>query len=142
LGVTTVQLLPVHAKVHDQFLVRKGLRNYWGYNTLAFFAPESEYATGGSVTAVRDFKMMVRALHAAGFEVIIDVVYNHTGEGNRLSPTLSFRGIDSLGYYKEHPENPRFLMDYTGTDRKSTRLNSRHVKISYTVFCLKKKNKT
>ena len=115
LGVTTVQLLPVHAKVHDHFLVRKGLRNYWGYNTMAYFAPEPEYSTNGPITAVRDFKMMVRALHAAGFEVIIDVVYNHTGEGNRLGPTFSMRGIDNLSYYKENPDNPRFLMDYTGT---------------------------
>ena len=115
LGVTTIQLLPVHAKVHDRFLVERDLANYWGYNTLSYFAPEPEYASSGPLNAVRDFKMMVRALHAAGFEVIIDVVYNHTGEGNRLGPTLSLRGIDSLGYYKEHPENPRYLMDYTGT---------------------------
>lgn len=115
LGVTTVQLLPVHAKVQDRHLVEQGLRNYWGYNTLGYFAPEPEYATNGSTTAVRDFKMMVRSLHAAGLEVIIDVVYNHTGEGSRLGPTLSFRGIDNLGYYKENPDDPRFLMDYTGT---------------------------
>ena len=115
LGITTVQLLPVHAKIHDRFLIKKGLRNYWGYNTLNFFAPEPEYSTNGPLTAVRDFKMMVRALHDAGFEVIIDVVYNHTGEGNRMGPTLSWRGIDNLAYYKEHPDNTRFLMDYTGT---------------------------
>lgn len=115
LGVTTIQLLPVHAKVHDRHLVEKGLSNYWGYNTLAYFAPEPEYATQGSLSAVRDFKMMVRALHAAGFEVIIDVVYNHTGEGNHLGPTLSFRGLDNLSYYKAHPEDPRYIMDYTGT---------------------------
>lgn len=115
LGVTTVQLLPVHAKVHDRRLVKLGLRNYWGYNTLAYFAPEPEYSTNGPLTAVRDFKMMVRALHAEGFEVIIDVVYNHTAEGNHLGPTLSMRGIDNLGYYKEKPGEQRFLMDYTGT---------------------------
>ena len=115
LGVTTIQLLPVHAKIHDRFLVDRGLTNYWGYNTLSYFAPEPEYASRGPIDAVREFKMMVRALHAANFEVIIDVVYNHTGEGNRLGPTLSFRGIDSRGYYKEHPDNPRYLMDYTGT---------------------------
>ncbi len=115
LGVTTVQLLPVHAKVQDRHLIEKGLRNYWGYNTLAYFAPEPEYATSGPVSAVRDFKMMVRALHTAGLEVIIDVVYNHTGEGNRLGPTLSFRGVDNLAYYKENPDDPRYLMDYTGT---------------------------
>ena len=115
LGVTTIQLLPVHAKVQDHRLVRNGLSQYWGYNTLAFFAPEPSYSSNGSLTAVRDFKMMVRALHAAGFEVIIDVVYNHTGEGDHLGPTLSFRGIDNRAYYKEHPDNRRFLIDYTGT---------------------------
>ena len=115
LGVTTVQLLPVHAKVQDRHLIEKGLRNYWGYNTLGYFAPEPEYSTNGPLTAVRDFKMMVRALHDAGFEVIIDVVYNHTGEGSRLGPTLSFRGIDNLSYYKADPNDPRHLVDYTGT---------------------------
>ncbi|HLT48129.1 MAG TPA: glycogen debranching protein GlgX, partial [Rubricoccaceae bacterium] len=115
LGVTTVQLLPVHAKLHDRRLVGMGLRNYWGYNTLSFFAPEPEYATEGAVTGVREFKMMVRALHAAGLEVVIDVVYNHTCEGSHLGPTLSWRGIDSLGYYKGDPDDPRYLMDYTGT---------------------------
>ncbi len=115
LGVTTVQLLPVHAKVQDRRLVQQGLSNYWGYNTLAFFAPEPSYSTNGPLTAVHDFKRMVRALHAAGFEVIIDVVYNHTGEGSRLGPTLSWRGLDNLAYYKENPENKRFLIDYTGT---------------------------
>lgn len=115
LGVTTIQLLPVHGKVHDRRLVDQGLANYWGYNTLAYFAPEPEYSSSGPINAVRDFKMMVRALHEAGFEVIIDVVYNHTAEGNRLGPTLSQRGIDNLSYYKENPDNPRFLMDYTGT---------------------------
>jgi isoamylase len=115
LGVTTVQLLPVHAKLHDRHLVEQGLSNYWGYNTLAYLAPEPEYSTNGPITAVRDFKIMVRALHAAGLEVIIDVVYNHTGEGSRMGPTLSFRGLDNMAYYKEHPEEPRYLMDYTGT---------------------------
>ena len=115
LGVTTIQLLPVHAKVHDRRLVDMGLSNYWGYNTLAYFAPEPEYSMGGGLDAVRDFKMMVRTLHAEGFEVIIDVVYNHTAEGNHLGPTLSMRGIDNLGYYKEMPDNHRFLIDYTGT---------------------------
>ena len=115
LGVTTVQLLPVHAKLQDRRLVDLGLANYWGYNTLNFFAPEPEYATAGAVTGVREFKMMVRALHAAGLEVIIDVVYNHTAEGSRLGPTLSWRGLDNRAYYKENPEDPRYLMDYTGT---------------------------
>jgi glycogen operon protein len=115
LGVTTIQLLPVHAIVQDERLVRQGLVNYWGYNTLSYFAPEPRYSTNGPLTAVRDFKMMVRALHAEGFEVIIDVVYNHTGEGSSLGPTLSFRGIDNRAYYKEHPHDPRHLIDYTGT---------------------------
>ena len=115
LGITTVQLLPVHAKVNDRHLVENGLDNYWGYNNLSYFAPEPSYASSGPIDAVRDFKMMVRALHAAGFEVIIDVVYNHTGEGNAMGPTLSWRGIDNMGYYKENPDDPRYLMDYTGT---------------------------
>ncbi len=115
LGVTTVQLLPVHAHVDDHALVERGLSNYWGYNPLAYFAPEPDYAVGGPVDAVREFKMAVRALHAAGFEVVVDVVYNHTGEGNHLGPTLSFRGIDNAAYYKLDPQNPRYYMDYTGT---------------------------
>ena len=120
LGVTTIQLLPVHARVEEAHLVEKELVNYWGYNTLAYFAPEPAYTSGSSsdkdpVAAVREFKMMVRGLHAAGFEVIIDVVYNHTGEGNHMGPTLSFRGIDNLSYYKQNPSDPRYLMDYTGT---------------------------
>ena len=115
LGVTTVQLLPVHAKLQDRHLLEKGVRNYWGYNTLAYFAPEPEYSSNGSVSAVREFKMMVRALHDAGLEVIIDVVYNHTCEGNQMGPTLSMRGIDNRTYYKLNPDDQRYYMDYTGT---------------------------
>jgi isoamylase len=115
LGITTVQLLPVHAKMHRRELLKKGLREYWGYNTLAYFAPEPEYAANGPESAVRDFKMMVRALHDAGLEVIIDVVYNHTCEGNHLGPTLSWRGIDNRTYYKHNPDDKRYYMDYTGT---------------------------
>jgi glycogen operon protein len=115
LGITTVQLLPVHAKLQDRFLLEKGLRNYWGYNTLAYFAPEPEYATNGPLTAVRDFKMMVRTLHNAGLEVIVDVVYNHTCEGSHMGPTLSLRGIDNKTYYKLNPDDDRYYMDYTGT---------------------------
>ena len=115
LGVTTVQLLPIHAKVSERHLVEAGLANYWGYSTLGYFAPEPSYSTNGPITAVQDFKMMVRALHAAGFEVIIDVVYNHTGEGSHLGPTLSFRGIDNKAYYKESEASGRFLADFTGT---------------------------
>ena len=115
LGITTVELLPVHHHVHDRRLVDKGLTNYWGYNTLAYFAPDLGYATSSDPEEpVREFKMMVRALHAAGIEVILDVVYNHTAEGNHLGPTLSFRGIDNASYYRLVPEQPRYYMDYTG----------------------------
>ncbi len=115
LGVTAVQLLPVHAFLQDRHLIEKDLRNYWGYNTLNFFSPEPSYAAAGPVGAVHEFKQMVQALHQAGLEVFLDVVYNHTAEGNRLGPTLSFRGIDSRSYYKEAPESERFYMDFTGT---------------------------
>ena len=115
LGVTTIELLPVHAHVHDRRLTEAGLAQYWGYNTLAWFAPEPGYAAAGLAGAVHEFKQMVRTLHEAGFEVILDVVYNHSGEGNRLGPTLSLRGLDNLLYYKNNPGQPRYLVDYTGT---------------------------
>jgi isoamylase len=115
LGITAVQLLPVHAFLQDRHLVEKGLDNYWGYNTLNFLSPEPSYASKGPLSAVTEFKQMVKALHNAGFEVFLDVVYNHTAEGNRLGPTLSFRGIDSETYYKETPEDMQYQMDYTGT---------------------------
>jgi isoamylase len=115
LGITAVELLPVHEHVDDRHLVDRGLVNYWGYNTLGFFAPETRYASGDSPTeTVREFKSMVRNLHAAGIEVILDVVYNHTAEGNQMGPTLSFRGIDNAGYYRLSPEDPRYYMDFTG----------------------------
>ncbi|HEX7023067.1 MAG TPA: alpha-amylase family glycosyl hydrolase, partial [Trueperaceae bacterium] len=114
LGITTVELLPVQAFVNDRRLVDMGLSNYWGYNPLAFFAPEPSYATSGPGRAVNEFKMMVRALHEAGLEVVIDVVYNHSGEGNQLGPTLAYRGIDNRSYYKLADE-PRYYQDYTGT---------------------------
>ncbi len=114
LGVSTVQLLPVHAIADEAHLASKGLRNYWGYNTLGYFAPEPRYATGGSLQAVTEFKRMVRALHAAGFEVVVDVVFNHTGEGNHRGPTLSFRGIDNRSYYKLEPDRMQRYIDYTG----------------------------
>ncbi|HWV24318.1 MAG TPA: glycogen debranching protein GlgX [Thermomicrobiales bacterium] len=116
LGVTAVELLPVHAFVDDEFLVQKGLRNYWGYSTLGYFAPEGRYAqstTGGE--QVREFKEMVKALHAANIEVILDVVFNHSCEGNHLGPMLSFRGIDNTTYYRLLPDKPRYYMDLTGT---------------------------
>ena len=116
LGITAVELLPVHQFIHDGYLVDKGLRNYWGYNTIGFFAPHNEYASRGQPGhEVQEFKQMVRLLHAADIEVILDVVYNHTAEGNHLGPTLSFRGIDNAAYYHLHPDDPHYYMDYTGT---------------------------
>jgi glycogen operon protein len=111
LGVTTVELMPVHTFVDDRYLVERGLRNYWGYNTIGFFSPEARYSASGKVN---EFKTMVRALHSAGIEVILDVVYNHTAEGNHMGPTLSFRGIDNLSYYRQADDNPRYYKDYTG----------------------------
>ncbi len=115
LGVTAVELMPVHHRVDDRHLVERGLNNYWGYNTLGFFAPDTRYASSGGVAeSVRDFKRMVHALHAAGIEVILDVVYNHTAEGNHLGPTLSLRGIDNVSYYRLMGDELRYYMDYTG----------------------------
>jgi len=115
LGVTAVELLPVHEHVDDRYLMERGLVNYWGYNTLGFFCPEAAYAgVPGAAEGVREFKTMVRNLHASGIEVILDVVYNHTAEGNQLGPTLSFRGIDNASYYRMSPEDPRYYMDFTG----------------------------
>jgi glycogen operon protein len=116
LGVTTVELLPVHSFVDDNFLVQKSLSNYWGYSTLGYFAPESRYSSVGSAGGqVNEFKEMVRALHVAGLEVILDVVYNHTCEGNHLGPTLSFRGLDNANYYRLLPDNHQYYLDFTGT---------------------------
>ena len=112
LGVTTVELMPVHSFVDDRHLMDKGLRNYWGYNSLGFFAPDTRYSSTGRVS---EFKTMVKTLHSAGIEVILDVVYNHTAEGNHLGPTLSFRGIDNASYYRLAVDNPRYYMDFTGT---------------------------
>ncbi len=116
LGVTAVELLPIHYFVRDKHLLDHGLTNYWGYNTIGFFAPAVRYATTPiRGRAVREFKTMVKTLHSAGIEVILDVVYNHTGEGNHLGPTLSFRGIDNAAYYRLLEEDSRHYMDYTGT---------------------------
>jgi isoamylase len=115
LGVTAIELMPVHHFVQDRHLLDQGLTNYWGYNTLGFFAPEPRYSHAKTpLDTVRDFKKMVKTLHAAGIEVILDVVYNHTAEGSHLGPTLSFRGIDNWSYYRLVHDNPRFYMDYTG----------------------------
>jgi isoamylase len=116
LGVTTLELLPVHHFVSEHHLVTRGLTNYWGYNSIGFFAPEASYSsTGTHGEQVSEFKAMVRNLHAAGIEVVLDVVYNHTAEGNHLGPTLSFRGLDNRSYYRTLDERPRFYLDYTGT---------------------------
>jgi glycogen operon protein len=115
LGITAVELMPVHHFIHDKFLVEKGLKNYWGYNTIGFFAPHADYASDKSNgKQVEEFKTMVKALHREGIEVIIDVVYNHTAEGNHFGPTFSFRGIDNTNYYNLSKDNPRFYADYTG----------------------------
>ena len=115
LGITAVELLPVHQFVADKHLLDRGLTNYWGYNSIGFFAPEASYSSSGAMgQQVGEFKSMVRALHREGIEVILDVVYNHTGEGNQLGPTLSFRGIDNASYYRLVQEDKRYYMDYTG----------------------------
>ncbi len=124
LGVTAVELMPVHQFVHDSTLADKGLRNYWGYNTIGFFAPHNGFASFGSLgQQVYEFKTMVRALHKAGIEVILDVVYNHTAEGNHLGPTLSFRGVDNRAYYRLVEGDEKFYYDTTGTGNS---LNVRH----------------
>ncbi|MDQ2723971.1 MAG: glycogen debranching protein GlgX [Actinomycetota bacterium] len=124
LGITAIELLPVHHFVHDQHLIERGLRNYWGYNSIGFFAPHGGYAAAGDEGAqVVEFKTMVKALHAAGIEVILDVVYNHTAEGNHLGPTLCFKGIDNAAYYRLVDGDPSYYMDYTGTGNS---LNMRH----------------
>ena len=111
LGVTSVELLPIHTFVEDRHLVESGLSNYWGYNSIGFFAPDQRYSSSGSIS---EFKTMVKTLHSAGIEVILDVVYNHSAEGNQLGPTLSFRGIDNASYYRLSPEDPRYHVDFTG----------------------------
>jgi isoamylase len=121
IGVTAVELMPVHQFVQDSTLLDKGLRNYWGYNTLGFFAPHADYSVGRGADPTRrgqqvqEFKALVKAMHAAGIEVILDVVYNHTAEGNHLGPTLSFRGIDNPAYYRLEENDRRYYTDYTGT---------------------------
>jgi isoamylase len=127
LNVTAVEIMPVHHHVDDRHLVERGQSNYWGYNTLAFFAPNVGYSNGDTPDdTVKQFKMMVRALHAAGIEVILDVVYNHTGEGNQMGPTLSMRGVDNASYYRLSPEDKRFYMDFTGCGNT---LNMQHPRV-------------
>jgi glycogen operon protein len=126
LGVTAVELLPVHAFLDDNHLLERGLANYWGYDTIGFFAPDARYASAGVGGQVDEFKTMVKTLHAAGIEVLLDVVYNHTAEGNHLGPTLSFRGLDNRAYYRLVEDDPRFYMDYTGTGNT---LNAMHPQV-------------
>lgn len=123
LGITAVEIMPIHTFVDDRHLVAKGLRNFWGYNSIGYFAPDVRYSATGHVN---EFKTMVKRLHAEGIEVILDVVYNHTAEGNHLGPTLSFRGIDNAAYYRLSPDNPRYYTDYTGCGNT---LNMRHPRV-------------
>jgi isoamylase len=123
LGITAVELMPVHTFVDDRHLMEQGLRNYWGYNSIGFFAPDMRYSASGNVS---EFKTMVRQLHSNGIEVILDVVYNHTGEGSRLGPTLCFRGIDNASYYRLAPDDPRNYVDFTGCGNT---LNMRHPRV-------------
>ena len=124
LNVTAIELMPVHQFLHDSRLLDLGLRNYWGYNTFGFFAPHNQYAaTRQAGAAVNEFKFMVRTFHEQGIEVILDVVYNHTAEGNQLGPTINFRGIDNAAYYRLVDDDLRFYKDFTGTGNS---LNARH----------------
>ena len=123
LGVTAIELLPVHQFVSERSLVERGLRNYWGYNTIAFLAPHVGYATGGGGAQVNEFKSMVKAMHRAGIEVILDVVYNHTAEGDHRGPTLSLRGVDNAAFYRLQPDDKRRYTDFTGTGNS---LNMQH----------------
>jgi len=123
LGVTSVELLPIHTFIDERHLGDRDLGNYWGYNTIGFFAPDQRYSSTGSID---EFKTMVKTLHSAGLEVILDVVYNHSAEGNQLGPTLSFRGIDNASYYRLVPEEPRYYMDFTGCGNT---FNMRHPRV-------------
>jgi isoamylase len=123
LGVTAIELMPVHHFVTDRHLADRGLTNYWGYNSIGFFTPDVRYATGSLGEQVTEFKTMVKRIHRAGIEVILDVVYNHTGEGNHMGPTLSLRGIDNASYYRLVPDNRRYYIDFTGCGNS---LNMQH----------------
>jgi len=130
LGVTALELLPIHEIVDDLFLIEKGLTNYWGYNNIGYFAPAGRYAYARDFhEQVHEFKEMVRRLHLADIEVILDVVYNHTAEGNHLGPTFSFRGVDNSTYYRLVPENLRFYMDYTGCGNSINMLHPQTLKL-------------
>jgi glycogen operon protein len=127
LGVTAVELMPVHQFLPERDLIDKGLTNYWGYNSIGFLAPHVGYASGGRGGQVNEFKSMVKTLHRAGLEVILDVVYNHTAEGSELGPTLSLRGIDNAVYYRLNPEDLRYNLDYTGTGNSLNIMHPRSV---------------
>src|ERR1700730_3178140 len=130
LGVTAVELMPVHTHLDDKALIDRGLTNYWGYQTIGFFAPHADYSSNRDPGAeVVEFKGMVRNLHAAGLEVILDVVYNHTGEGNHLGPTVCFRGVDNAAFYRLMADNPRFYLDYTGTGNTVDTLHPRTLQL-------------
>jgi glycogen operon protein len=129
LGVTAVELLPVHQFISDRHLVEKGLANYWGYNSIAFLAPHNRYATSSHGVQVNEFKSMVKVLHRAGIEVILDVVYNHTAEGNHLGPTLSLRGVDNAAFYRLTPEDRRYYTDFTGTGNSLNMLHPRTIQL-------------
>ena len=130
LGVTAVELMPTHEFLDDKHLLDLGLRNYWGYNTTNFFAPDARYSSAGDMgQQIGEFKTMVRELHRANIEVILDVVYNHTSEGNRMGPMLSFRGIDNPTYYRLVADNPRYYMDYTGTGNTLNMRNPQVLKL-------------
>src|SRR6202522_2099145 len=130
LGVTAIELMPVHQFVQDPHLIERGLSNYWGYNTIGFFAPHNAYSSSGSRgQQVTEFKAMVKSLHAAGIEVILDVVYNHTAEGNELGPTLSFKGIDNASYYRLVADKPRYYINDTGTGNTLNLSHSRVIQM-------------
>ncbi len=129
LGVTAVELMPVHHFASERAVVERRLVNYWGYNTIGFFAPEARYATGGAGQQVDEFKSMVKAFHRVGIEVILDVVYNHTAEGNHLGPTLSFRGIDNAAYYRLDPDRRRYYTDFTGCGNSLNMLHPRTLQL-------------
>ena len=127
LGITAVEIMPVQHRIDNKVLVDSGLNNYWGYNTIGFFAPDIRFSSQDtSLRQVTEFKQMVKNLHESGIEVIMDVVYNHTAEGNHLGPTISFRGLDNSVYYRLNEENPRFYNDFTGTGNS---LNVRHPQV-------------
>ena len=135
LGVTAIELLPIQRSIPERHLVERGLTNYWGYNPIGFFSPDPRFSSGGAATVVQEFKTMVKAMHLVGIEVILDVVFNHTGEGGHLGPTLSLRGIDNRTYYHLEPGNPRYYRDVTGT---GSTVNAGHPRVVQMIMdCLR-----